>query len=539
MRRIKGLKIYVPLSLLMLLGLIIGPNFKYLSPGNWWGQTLVVLMNENEARPCGGFVTAYGVVNLPFGGMELNNSFAFPNVDLGLNEEPLRQVSREKKFWDLGTSVDPNRCGQDFVSAYERATGNYPDRVFLIQSQLLEAYLAALGPVKAGDLTLEADTFFALTSRLVADIDRHDETALAERKNPLHLFGKRVIVSTLMRPWKWFRLSRTVFEAEQNGALYLHVPGHERPLPWLENPDRSMILSEWNLGGGKSSRYLDKQWTVFFRQQTPDRWEVEHRIMVTHIGQEDRPLSQAWRGGFELRFFDKASRFVPAEIAPGQTFTHTEVYHISHDTLFNFLSTLEPTQAQFTLFSPPFQQWQQRVQISALGQQTVQPTTSNLRAQEGSAVWSGLTDLQGESFGFSLTADELPPFLTWHKPLLEPSETITATMGLAEGDIVVELHFNEPVNLGDTPFELLEDGAQRFNGQDLSIVLKDRDFEVSEVTADMAIISALLLPDQTTFLLRVRPEPYQLNERYYLELSGVQDRWGNTQTITNRTVITR
>jgi len=51
--------------------------------------------------------------------------------------------------------------------------------------------------------------------------------------------------------------------------------------------------------------------------------------------------------------------------------------------------------------------------------------------------------------------------------------------------------------------------------------------------------SALLLTDNTTLLLKVRPQPYQTDERYYIEINDIADQWGNTRTIDNRTVITR
>ncbi len=522
-----------------MLGIIIGPSLKWFNPARWWGQSLVVLMNENEARPCGGFVTAYGVVNVPFGGVELNNSFAFPAVDLGLNQEPLRQVAREKRFWDLGTSANLNRCGQEFVSAYERATDNFPDRVFLVQSSVIENYLSVLGPVEAGELILADNNFFALTSRLVADIDRHDEATLAERKNPLHLFGKRLIVSTIMRPWRWYDLSRVIHTAEQNGELYWHRPGLEKTPLWQRYQDQTIAVSEWNLGGGKSSRYLDKQWNVFLKQVSADEWSVEHQLNVTHLGQADNPLSQAWRGGFQIELFNREDRFVPAEIPPGGTFTHREIFTLKTSDLFQVFNPEVGEQARFNLYAPPYQDWRLNLQISALAQQTIQPLTRNLAVRENSATWRGDSSFQGQAFSFALTPDTLAPFLTWHKPLLEPSETVTEQLGLVEGDIVVELHFNEPIVVLNAPFEVLEDTRKRFAGSDINIRLNDRNYEIEDVTVDLAVQSALLFPDNTTLLLKVRPEPYQLNERYYLEIIGIADSWGNTKNITNRTVITR
>lgn len=538
MNRIKGLKISAFLSVLFLLGLILGPNLKWLSPTRWWGESLLVLMNENEARPCGGFVTAYGVLKLPFGGIELKNSFAFPKVDLGLSPVPLNRVSVEQKFWDLGTSNHLNRCGQEFLSAYERATSRFPDRVILIQSSVIEDFLTALGSVKAGELELSGQNFFALTSRLVADIDRHDEKALEERKDPLNLFGKKLILSTIMRPWQWRALSQSIHKSETKGAFYLHRPGELKESPWQKFADQTISISEWNLGGGKSSRYLDKLWTVQLNQISPDQWELVHQLTVAHLGGQDEPLSQTWQGGFELKALNRPSRFVSASINPGKTFTHRETFLVSTSELQLALAPNASSYA-FNLYAPPYQNWQTRLQVRALAQQIIQPDTSNLASQENTVLWHGTNNLDGESFSFTLQPDTLAPFLTWHKPLVNPSEAITEALNLEPGDIVVELHFNEPIEIFESRPALLENNWQRFLGTDLNINLIDRNFAVPEITENLSPQKALLLTDNTTLLLKVSPQPYQTDERYYLEMQNIADRWGNRALIENRTVIMR
>ncbi len=539
MPRIKGLKFYILVTILIVLGLIVGPNLKWLSPSHWWGQTLVVLMNENEARPCGGFVTAFGVVNLPFGGVELNNSFAFPDLNLGPSKAPLNRVSAEQKFWDLGTHLNLNHCGQEFVSAFERASGTYPDRVLLVQSSLVENYIEALGPLKVGDIKLSADNFFSLTSRLVADIDRHDEAALEARKNPLHLFGKRLMVKTLTRPWRWHALSRAVYQAEQDGELYIHIPGTEQLQRWQQSDIGTVTISEWNLGGAKSSRYLDKHWRVMLKQTAPQVWELEQHLAVTHLGQEDRPLSQTWQGGFEMKAFGQPTQFVSATINPGETFTHKAVFEIPTKKLFTTWKSLGGNLARVNLYAPPYQNWDTKFLVSGLAQQQLVPQTQNLKARESTARWSGTTSLDGEAFGFTIEPDTLPPFLTWHKPLASPSEAIIEALNVNPGDVVVELHFNERVQIPTAASVQVVDDGWMLPAAAVNIALIDRDYAVSNNTENLAVSQALLLADKTTMLFKVRPSVYQPNERYYLRIEGISDVWGNTNIIENRTVITR
>jgi hypothetical protein len=352
------------------------------------------------------------------------------------------------------------------------------------------------------------------------------------------LFGKKLVLSTLVRPWQWHALSRQLYQAEQTGAFYLHQPGHDKETLWQKYADRTMSLSEWNLGGGKSSRYLDKSWTVRLNQVSATQWDVIHALTVTHLGGQDEPLSQIWQGGFELQTFTQAPQFISATIAPGATFTPTQTVRVDQTEFFDFLEDVPP-KASVNLYSPPYQDWHTKLQVRSLAQQRVQPVSGNLIVQENSAQWQGDVDLNGHALSFQVQPDTLAPFLTWHKPLPNPSDFVRQALNLTEGDVVVELHFNEPIQiLGATP-EALENQALRFTAEQVNITLTDRNYAVPDVVENLSPQAALLLADNTTLLLKVRPQPYQTDERYYLEISDIADRWGNMQKIENRTVITR
>ena len=66
-----------------------------------WKKHLIILTNEAEARPCGGFVTAFGEVSLFPSQIWLKNSYAMQPFSFGENKPPLNSVALEKKFWDL------------------------------------------------------------------------------------------------------------------------------------------------------------------------------------------------------------------------------------------------------------------------------------------------------------------------------------------------------------------------------------------------------------------------------------------------------
>ena len=466
----------------------------------------MVLMNENEARPCGGFVTAYGIVKLPFGGAQLRNSFDFPDISLGDNQGPLKEVSEKRKFWDLGDTVDLSVCAEQFAQAYEQAEGQALARVILVQSGVIERWLAALGGIKAGEYALDQHNFFATTSRLVADVDRHDEAALASRKSPLGQFGKQLMLKSVIRFWRWPSVTRAFGTAQEQSELYWHRVGEPRPPHWQRHKDRLVTVSEWNLGGGKSSRYLDKSWQVGLRQRTPELWEAKVHLTVQHLGAYDQPLSQVWRGGFELNFFQGQSVFIPAEIEPGGIFSHTESVTIGHQGLIDRAKEHQ----QLWVYAPPYQNWKTAVQVSALGQQVISPKQTRLVVQENTGRWQGLLPPEGQGFAWRLEPDKQAPFLTWHKPLFAGNldAQMKRNLQYSNGDTLVEVHFNEAVDLVGRESETLYQGTKIYRAADLGIRLIDRDFAVSDVTANPLIKKAVLYPDIRTLLLNIRPEIY-------------------------------
>jgi len=531
---------FIILGFVVLALWILGPSAKWLWPGNWWGTTLVVMMNENEARPCGGFATAYAEINLPFGGAKLQNSFGLPPHNLGQNSAPLSQVSTTRQWWDLGDTTDLSTCAAQFASGYAQVEAVAPDRVILVQSGVIEDWLKAIGGVNLQDQIINETNFFAITSRAVADVDRHDEKALAERKGALGLIGKKLILKTIFTPWNWYKVTRSVGVSEQNYQLYHHKVEDPKIEPWVLNKDRTILISEWNLGGGKSSRYLDKNWSINLKQNTADTWDVLITLKVDHLGGQDEPLSQLWRGGFELQMFDENKIFIPAEIQPGESFSSTHTFSITTSQLMVPRKSLGQSLGLLALYAPIYQNWHTQLQVQALGQQTLNPYYENLNAKENAATWKGAMPVKGKSFGFTLQPDRLSPFLTWHKPLdaTKLAPEIRSVLAYQSQDTMVELHFNEPVNLVNRSGQLTEVGTV-FTNQELDMRLIDRDFTVKNKTENPVVKGALLFEDKQTLLLNVSQSEYQKDERFYIEIDNVSDLWGNISNINKRTVITR
>ncbi len=492
------------------------PVKTFLWPGHWWGNSLIVVMNDSEARPCGGFATAYGVLRLPIFKLDVGSTYDL-DTDLGENLAPLKQVSERLHFWDLGRTPHLEKCTQSFAAGYQANSDRKIKRVILLQTSFLERWATVVGK----------KNFFANMSRSVADVDHHDEDSLANRKNPAGSMLRSLIFRSL-NPIQWRQTTALIRQAERDKTLYWQ--GKSK----FKMPANLVQISEWNLGGGKSSRYLRKSWSVDVQEWLPNDFSVTLRIDVSHLGANDGPLSQVWKGGFTFNFLDLGV-FIPAEIAPGKS------WHFEH----SYRANLEELK-KLHLYAPPYQNWQTKFSFSAFPQQPLRSKT--LATQESVGTWSGILPTKGLSVDWSPREDETAPFLTLHKPFpmstdwqIEPaalppflasqpdidlstvSNDIRTGLDWKPGDLVVELQFNEAIDL---------------DAETLTANLEDRDFAVADRTENLEL-KGLHHLNLTTLLLNFEQAEYQTDERFYLSVNGVTDVWGNPYANEKRTVITR
>ena len=469
----------------------------------WWGLTslsfkpnLVVFINENEARPCGGFATAVGEWRVlpPF--FSFQNSYNLAQ-DLGPAPQILKPVAGNQKFWDLGVDTDPEVCHQKFEKAYTAITEQEVHQTILINASVLEDLLGQ-------------PSFFAENSRKVANIDRHDEAALAARKNILKPVFYKLIIRKVLNPFAWPGFAREVRALVDAGDIY--VPGIS---PYLIKKEEDFAVIEWNLGGGKSSRYLDKKVVLKAIQNKEGEWNMYFDFSAHHLGSYDEPLSQDWKGVFEIHFptFTGISpQFFPAEIKPGGTFEKSLSFSVKdHLTSFGFLS-------------PRGQEIFAEVKIQAFGQnRIIAPSNSLLRVRENRAL--ARQSLKGKRihFDFEVLPDQIAPFVTLHEVI---GRDITKDLFVENQQkyyFYAEIHFNEPVILKE----------------DFKVDIVDRSVGQKSIIQNPSVEATVLLEDKRTLLLQLTLDQFQKDERFGLLLEGVEDRVGNALKTAQRTLITR
>ncbi len=489
------------------------PLREFLVNGFLNGRTLIVFTNESEARPCGGFVTAVGEVGIFPPTLKFMNAYSV-QPDLGVAPFPLDRVSPTMNFWDLGTTADLAQCSENFKRAYEAFRGKSIRHVVLFDTKTLEDVFVLFGDMKLEGQDIHAKTLFSALSRLVADVDRHSEEALAERKTPLSRLGKKMVWRALFNPLIFPQMTRIVEKNFQSGQLYFpEISPQIRPL------ENDFVITEWNLGGGKSSRFLQKTVNVIAREVAPNDWGIFLELTAQHLGGTDEPLSQTWKGFFEVRapqFLDVEPFFAEAEIEPGRAFRK------------QFLFNYEGTLSEFSVFCPRGQELFANVSISLFPQKTFANTS--FPTHENVGHFLGKVSTPRKTFSWSEIPDTTPPFITLHEVISVDQLSVDQRAKWedlwkdpSKSFLTVEVHFNEMIRRTEEFSAILED---------LNMGSKSRKENPELVTAD-------LLSNNTTLLLGFTQTQQQDQERFALEISGLEDFSGNQIIPVKRTVIDR
>lgn len=277
----------IALGLMLMVYQLLGPfraffwNIPYIAGFLGSQHYLVLLQNNNELRPTGGFITAVAEVDMLFGvpSISVTDSYQVPNPPERLPApEPFQYFIGQNDpffagltFRDANFSPDFPTSAEEIIRVYQLA---YPDRdvdgVFTLDFAVLESLLDLYGPLEIEDVTFTKDNFFLKSQRISKDIDTHNEAALESRKNVLKPFTKTLVNEIIGSPTKWHRLMTTLDELIQEKHVQLYSSSEGLQEKFLreglstelryDNPESDFLhVNVANIGGRKADRYVTKE----------------------------------------------------------------------------------------------------------------------------------------------------------------------------------------------------------------------------------------------------------------------------------------
>jgi len=296
---------------------------------------LVLFQNNNELRPTGGFISAYGKLKFRngfFAGLEINDVFG-EIADHEYIEPPYPQKKLlDGKFYQGYTFRDANYYADfpqtvaEIMKMYRQTDSetNF-DGVIAVNLKVLEDLLDIVKYVRIGELQFTSGNVFEMLEFSLHNIDYHDIEEVAKRKSILGPLAKALIKETVFSPFKWREVSDMVVKNLNEKHIQLHFFNsslqnaiHNKGWSgtWPQSDGDFLAVVEANLAGMKSDRYIKRD--VRYRLQI---WEDQGNYTLTgktiiemeHFGDYNVPISGKYQGYVRV-YMPKGSKLRKANV---------------------------------------------------------------------------------------------------------------------------------------------------------------------------------------------------------------------------------
>jgi len=500
---------------------------------------IVLFQNNYELRPTGGFISTYGVVKFSHGlyaGLDFydvygaidDHEYIEPPLVLSTlleNEDYAGHTFRDANF-------DPDfRLSKDDLIEFYSITNpdTRIDGAVAMDFSFLETLVGIYEPLSVDGHELTEQNLFETLTTVSSDIDRHNEEALANRKNITSPIVQKIITKTLILPW---RIS-TILDALARGFAEKHVlasfnrsgiessfnaRGWNGALPQSDLGD-FIAVNEANYGGMKSDRYItrDVQYELDITNKRDVRGNpiVNATVSVTlsHEGGYNIPLSGPYTGylrtmiplgsdikeGAEITE-DRDDVYVLGEIVrlnPGESISYTYSYKLPEYVWNNGMYYLHLHK------QPGTDGDNYRVIVRAPQGMSLDAPGFSVRENVAFYQTNLFTD---QNLEFALTEDQNPPRVV--------SQELTA-------DNQITIVFNEPLNVDHA-----SDSA--------NYGIMDLNYTDPNVTDEVKITNVRV--DGSAIILTTSGITSQPGERYEITLKGLTDSSGNLINPSPRTL---
>jgi len=488
----------------------------------WFSKNyLVLLQNNYESRPGGGFITAYGNLDT-FMGWPTNLSFSnsydittdtyvtppYPHEDLLKNEwyqgYNFRDANWEPNFPD---------ATPDIIKFYQDKFPNRDvDGIIVVNFSMIEDLVDKLGGITLNGQTYTKDTLFSAVTNTVNDVDRHDEQALSERKNVL-----TDIAAVLMGKAKWhpFVTRNAVVKALNNKDIYLWFAskgmedkviqkGWANALVLLENAD-FLAVNIANLGSKKADRYIEKE-VHHYVNMTKELPEITTEIVVRYNGFKNN-FADDYKGYLQM--------MIPADASLNEQTLDSRVtengdFKVIGDKIILPAGSKTTLAYTYTLPRSHFNLDEYRLRlIRQSGDEkyvwvTVETSPDRMMqskdfdVRENRAMFFGKLD-EDKDLSLTMLPDKSPPY---------PIEQVFSDIN------TISIYWNEPID--------------EATGKDITnYKITDMNVTDTNVTDEVKVVYAEIV-DGSVARLEIEGATPQNLERYQIELKGIRDNAMNT-----------
>lgn len=274
---------------------------------------LVLLQNNMELRPTGGFIGSFAKVSFEGGKLkklDVNDIYAIDG-QLAIHVEPPKEIKGDlgQKDWFLRDS----NWEPDFPTAarqaqwfYTKETGERVEGVVALDISAMEGLLAGIGPLELADYN-EKITAENLFERAVTHAELSFFPGTQAKKSFLTALTNGVFEKIFFLPQNnWSGIISALGKSldEKHISIYLNDPklfsyivsenwAHVLPRQTDQNTNNDFLsIVEANLGANKVNYYLDRSYNL--ETVVGKFGEVKHRLRINYI---NRSPSDTFPGG--------------------------------------------------------------------------------------------------------------------------------------------------------------------------------------------------------------------------------------------------
>ncbi len=492
----------------------------FLRLGFFHKDYLIVMQNNYESRPTGGFVTGYGEVSATMGfisDISFHNSYEIDTDTYVIPPYPHEELLKNE--WYEGYTFrdanwDPNfpSSAATLIDFYQKKFEEKDvDGIIVLNFSMVEDLVGELGGIKIdGEEVSKEQLFKALTDE-VNDVDRHDEEALIQRKG---ILGE--LAQSLLPKAKWhpFKTKKVIEKALESKDLYMWFKSETlqkriEKRGWANHmslPEKSDFLSVnlANLGSKKADRYLVKEvyHHVNIRKEIP---EVTTEVVIRYPG-EKNIYADDYKG--YLRIYVPAEAQIQSDTLGASVETEGEFKVIGTQIIlpagskttvaytYQLPRTLLPS-GEYRLRLVKQSGDSKRFTITAESHDDSAISSDDFIARENKAIWEG-SPVGDLDLDLKLMPDESAPY-----PIEQVFEDLNT----------IAIYWNEPIEIS--------------SGSDaLNYVITDNDQIDSVVTDEVNVVYAEVI-DGSVSKLELEGVTEQDLERYKINLSNIRDQSGN------------
>lgn len=481
---------------------------------------LILLQNNYEERPTGGFITGYGELSATMGfvsDISFHNSYEIDTDSYVMPPYPHEELLENEwyegyTFRDANWNPDFPSATRDLIDFYRK---KFPEKdvdgIIVVNFSMVEDLVDSLGGIDIEGKKVEADGLFKAITDTVNDVDRHDETALIERKSILGELAAGLIPKA---KWHPFKTKTVILNALKSKDLYMWFKseglqekmedrGWANHLSLAENAD-FLHVNLANLGSKKADRYLIKEvfHHVNIQKEVP---EITTEVVIRYPGTTNI-YADDYKG--YLRVYIPASATIESDTLGATVETEGDFKVIGTQIIlpagskssigytYQLPRTLLPNDAyQLRLVKQSGDHKRYTVTVESHEDSAI--ISKDFQARENKAKWEGY--LQNDlDLDLELGEDTSPPY-----PIEQVFEDLNT----------IAIYWNEPIEVSG--------GSDALNYE-----IIDADQTNSELTDEVKVVYAEVI-DGSVSKLDLEGVTEQDLERYKITLKNIKDQSGN------------